>query len=107
MRPRRILYIAYPLLPVSQESCGGAEQILHTLEAETARRGYATTVAACEGSLVEGELLSSGCAPIESDRLELRQIEHRETILGALAARAESGDGFDLLHDHSGAFWEG
>jgi glycosyltransferase involved in cell wall biosynthesis len=107
MRPRRILYIAYPLLAVSDESCGGAEQVLHTLEAAVSAHGYHTTVAACEGSQTAGELLSSGEAPAQSDRLELRQIEHRETILSALAARAAGNEPFDLLHDHSGAFWEG
>src|SRR5438132_282083 len=107
MRPRRILYIAYPLVAVSHESCGGAEQILHTLEAELSARGYRTAVAACEGSRVSGDLLSSGQAPQQTDCLEMRQIEHRETILSALASHAAASDGFDLLHDHSGAFWEG
>jgi glycosyltransferase involved in cell wall biosynthesis len=107
MRPRRILYIAYPLLAVSHESCGGAEQILHTLEAEMSARGFRTSVAACDGSQIAGELLSSGEPPAQSDCLELRQIEHRETILNALSAHAAANDGFDLLHDHSGAFWEG
>ena len=34
---RRLLLVAYPLLPVSEESAGGAEQILWTLERELAR----------------------------------------------------------------------
>ena len=33
---RRILYVAYPLLPVTNESCGGAEQMLSVLEWEIA-----------------------------------------------------------------------
>lgn len=46
----RILYVAYPLLPVTEESCGGAEQVLRTLEAKMARRGHHTVVAAAWGS---------------------------------------------------------
>ena len=48
----RILYIAYPLLPVADTSAGGAEQILWTLEREMHRRGHETTVAACAGSKI-------------------------------------------------------
>ena len=106
MPSRALLYVAYPLVAVSEESCGGAEQILHLLESGMTARGHRTTVAACEGSRVRGELLSSGAAPYQADQLELRQIEHRETVLNAIAARAAGGAPFDLLHDHSGAFWE-
>ena len=42
----KVLYIAYPLLTVSGESAGGAEQMLWTLEREMAERGVSTTVAA-------------------------------------------------------------
>jgi hypothetical protein len=45
----RLLFVAYPLLPVSDESAGGAEQILCTLERELLRRGWETEVAACAG----------------------------------------------------------
>jgi glycosyltransferase involved in cell wall biosynthesis len=106
MGPREILYIAYPLLAVSAESCGGAEQLLHTLEAAIAARGPSTAVAACEGSRVAGELLPTGAVPAENDQLELRQLVHRENILSAIAERARMGRPFDLVHDHSGCFWE-
>ena len=57
---RRLLLVAYPLLPVSDESAGGAEQILWTLERELARRGWETEVAACAGSRVSGKLVETG-----------------------------------------------
>jgi len=100
MATRRVLYLAYPLLPVSEHSCGGAEQALLTLETEVASRGWHTAVAACEGSRVAGELISTGKAPTADDRLVERQEAMREAVLAALRRRS-----FDLVHDHSGFFW--
>jgi|SRR5581483_6443795 len=102
-RPLRILYIAYPLLPVSENSCGGAEQILITVEREMARRGHQTAVAACAGSRVAGELLATGSPPLRSDNFEERSGEHNRKILAYLA---NHGDEFDLIHDKSGTFWQ-
>lgn len=99
-----ILYVAYPLLPVSDESCGGAEQILSTLECEMASRGYRTTVAACAGSLVEGELLCTGSAAVQVDRFHERNAQHQRTVLEFLRCRHRTP--VDLVHDKSGFFWE-
>jgi glycosyltransferase involved in cell wall biosynthesis len=101
----RVLYIAYPLLPVSDASCGGAEQVLVTLEREMARRGHATVVAAAAGSRVSGELYPTGApagAPAGGpDQFARRDAEHNRRILQLLAA----DEGFDLVHDMSGTFW--
>lgn len=96
----RILYVAYPLLPVTAESCGGAEQMLWTLEREMNARGHQTTVAACEGSVVAGRLFDTGYAPDSSDRFEQREAEHTMRIIEHLRWRK-----FDLIHDESGHFW--
>ncbi len=96
----RILYIAYPLLPVSQESCGGAEQVLSTLEREMFARGHETTVAACDASLATGDLFATGPAPSASDQFEQRDRDHTARILQLLASRT-----FDIIHDKSGSFW--
>jgi glycosyltransferase involved in cell wall biosynthesis len=95
-----ILFVAYPMLPVSDSSCGGAEQMLWSLERELARRGVATAVAACEDSSVSGELLSTGAAPVEPDRFEGREREHSEKVVRLCRERR-----FALLHDKSGHFW--
>lgn len=63
-----ILYVSYPLLAISDESAGGAEQMLLTLEREMARAGHRTTVAACTGSRVNGRLLATGEPAYEPDR---------------------------------------
>ena len=105
----RILYVAYPLLPVTEESAGGAEQVLLTLEREMARRGHETTVAACSGSRVAGRLLVTGKPVTELDAYEARENEHNQRILEHLASRARAGLGYglgyDLVHDQSGSFW--
>jgi glycosyltransferase involved in cell wall biosynthesis len=106
MRPLRILYIAYPLLPVSSASAGGAEQVLCTLEREMHTRGHRTTVAACEGSEVAGELISTGPPVAANDALESRERLHTALILQLIGERRNSGEPFDLIHDHSGLFWK-
>jgi glycosyltransferase involved in cell wall biosynthesis len=99
-RPDPILFVAYPMLPVCDRSCGGAEQMLWTLERELSRRGVATAVAACEGSSVAGELLATGVAPTEDDRFEAREREQREAVAGFCRRRS-----FRLVHDKSGHLW--
>lgn len=102
----RILYVSYPLLPVSDESAGGAEQMLSVLEREIQTRGHSTSVAACEGSIVAGELLVTGKAPHELDRIEQRDAEHSQRTLDFIRRQQRSGSAFDLVHDESGSFWK-
>jgi glycosyltransferase involved in cell wall biosynthesis len=101
----RLLYVAYPLLPVSGESCGGAEQILWTLEAQMARRGHLTWTAACEGSRLAGRLLPTGAATSEPDWFEQRDAEHTAAILKFLSSALGRLPRFDVVHDMSGSFW--
>lgn len=96
----RILYVAYPLLPVSAESCGGAEQVLLTLEAEINRRGHQTAVATANGSSVAGQLVATGVARKDVDHFEDRLAEHVTAII-EYSRQHELA----LIHDHSGWFW--
>ena len=124
----RLLLVAYPLLPVSDESAGGAEQILWTLERELAARGWETEVAACSGSRVSGRLIATDTAvggqcksgeqgqgqrphpskrgldgaPAEhtDDRFAEREREHADRVLAACAERD-----YALVLDHSGQFF--
>jgi glycosyltransferase involved in cell wall biosynthesis len=100
--PLRALYVAYPLLPVTEESCGGAEQVLWTLEREMSRRGHSTALAACDGSSLAGELFATGAASERADVLEQRNAEHTARVIDLLR---REGERFDLVHDHSGHFW--
>jgi glycosyltransferase involved in cell wall biosynthesis len=102
----RILYVAYPLLQVHDESAGGAEQILWTLEREMTRGGVHTTVAASAGSRVSGELFSTGEPSMQLDDYERRRIEHEDHVVDYVRRREREGRPFDLIHDHSGSFWK-
>jgi len=95
-----ILYVSYPLLPVREDSAGGAEQVLWSLEREAARNGILTTVAACTGSQIAGELLDTGDAVEAVDVFEAREAEHSARILQECKERS-----FSLIHDHSGHFF--
>ena len=101
----RILYIAYPLLPVSDASAGGAEQMLRVTERQMAQRGHHTMVAACEGSEVAGELLATGDAPEQPDCFPRRNLEHTRRILKFLARCQRTSRCSHLVHDMSGTFW--
>lgn len=101
----RILYVAYPLLQVHDEAAGGAEQILWTLEREVARAGVHTTVAASVGSRISGELFSTGEPCTLPDDYERRRIEHEDRVVEFVRRRQHEEKAFDLIHDHSGSFW--
>lgn len=101
----RILYVAYPLLTVSEASAGGAEQVLWTLEREMAGRGALTTVAASAGSRVSGELFSTGNPCTQNDDFERRNREHQDKVVHFIRRREQEGQPFDLIHDMSGSFW--
>lgn len=102
---RRILYVAYSLATVSDESCGGAEQMLSTLEREMAGRGHSTTVAACSHSRVTGELLDTGSPAVQFEQLVQRDFEHNSRILRWLRQARDCGRAPDLIHDEGGRFW--
>jgi glycosyltransferase involved in cell wall biosynthesis len=97
----KILYVAYPLLPLSEDIAGGAEQVLLTVAREMSARGHEITVAAAAGSVVPGKLLGTGPASSRTDDFERRKAEHEGAILEHLA-REE----YDLIHDMSGSFWQ-
>jgi glycosyltransferase involved in cell wall biosynthesis len=100
----RVLYVSYPLLPVSEHSAGGAEQVLWTLDREMHARGHRTVVAACDGSRVAGELLETGSPAEAPDQYEVRAQRQTETILNWL--RSTEAEDVDLIHDMSGSFWQ-
>jgi glycosyltransferase involved in cell wall biosynthesis len=101
----RILYVSYPLLQVHDEAAGGAEQVLWTLERELARGAHATTVAASVGSRVSGELFSTGEPCTQLDDYEQRRAEHEDRVVEFVCRRSRESKAFDLIHDHSGSFW--
>jgi glycosyltransferase involved in cell wall biosynthesis len=102
----RVLFVAYPLLPVSDESAGGAEQVLSTVEREASRAGWLTTTAACNGSIASGQVYSTtsrGRGSLDSARK--LEAQHCKRVLELVSVRASIGTPFDIIHDHSGSFF--
>lgn len=102
----QILYVAYPLLTVSNRSAGGAEQVLWTLEREMSSRGARTWVAASAGSEVSGELIVTGEPCSLPDDFERRNREHQDRVVEFIRACSRQERPFDLVHDQSGSFWQ-
>jgi glycosyltransferase involved in cell wall biosynthesis len=102
---KHVLYVAYPLSTVSEESCGGAEQMLFVLEREMARRAYKTTVAACAHSKISGSLLETGSPAIAFEQLADRDAEHNAHVLRFIQESRASGRALDVIHDEGGRFW--
>jgi glycosyltransferase involved in cell wall biosynthesis len=97
-----ILYVSYPLLTVTAESAGGAEQMLLAVEREMQSVGHRTTVAAASGSDVGGYLLATGSPADGPDQYDARDDRQTAAILNYLRKHP---DDFDLIHDKSGSFF--
>src|SRR6185312_7879306 len=102
----RILFSAYPLLPVTENSAGGAEQVLWNLQREMGAKGYRVTTAACAESSVDGQLFATG-APARGSLSSAKSHEdcHATKCLELLRVREAIGTGFAMVHDHSGSFF--
>lgn len=93
-----VLSIAYPLAPVGPDAAGGSEQILTLLDHTLVRQGHESVVIACEGSRVEGTLLTIPVGKGELDDVvrAAAQEQYRRVIRQALDRWR-----FDLVHMHS------
>jgi glycosyltransferase involved in cell wall biosynthesis len=97
-----ILSVAFPLLPVSSGSGGGAEQILYLLERGIAGAGHRSIVIAAKGSEVRGDLIETPASTseitnelrLEAQRAHSREIQH-------ILANTQ----VDLIHFHGLDFY--
>jgi glycosyltransferase involved in cell wall biosynthesis len=92
-----ILSVAYPLAPVGSATAGGAEQVLHHLDAALVRAGHCSLVIATEDSDVAGTLLPVPKPPSEIDEAARKTAwaRHRAAVAAALARHP-----VDLVHMH-------
>ncbi len=92
-----ILSVGYPLLPVSSDSGGGAEQILYLVEQGLVKTGNRSVVIAAAGSRIHGELIETPVIDgvITEDVRKSAQEAHRKAINEALARYV-----FDVIHFH-------
>lgn len=78
--------------------------MLLAVEREMHARGHHTTVAACAGSHVAGELFATGEGADTADQFERRSQEQTQALLDWL--RRGAAESLDLIHDMSGDFWQ-
>ncbi|MBV8550524.1 MAG: glycosyltransferase [Acidobacteriaceae bacterium] len=98
-----ILNVAYPLMPVSECSGGGAEQILYILQRGLVKAGHRSIVIAAGGSLVDSHLVQA-TRPSSEITDEVRcsaQQAHQDAIYIALQRYP-----VDLIHFHGLDFYE-
>jgi len=96
-----VLSVAYPLVPVSFDTAGGAEQIVSVLDRQIVAAGGRSRVMAAEGSRIAGELIPT---PRWDDAIdpEVRAwaaCEHRRILNRNLR-------GVDVVHFHGLDFYE-
>jgi len=101
----KILYVAYPLVKLGPDSCGGAEQMLHVVEEGIASRGHETVTVACAGSRVAGSMVPTGVPEPGVDAFAEVDVVHNTRVLETLRVARDSGHPFDLVHDKGGSFW--
>jgi len=102
----KILYVAYPLVKVGAESCGGAEQMLHVIEEGMASLGHETVVVGCRGSQVAGTLVPACESEPPVDAFDRIDAAKNEIVLETLRRAREGGRPFDIVHDKGGSFWK-
>lgn len=92
-----VLNVAYPLAPVGRDAAGGAEQVLHQLDAGLSRAGHHSLVIACVGSEAAGMLLETPAPPamIDGVACEAAHLACRHRIAEALARWP-----VDVIHFH-------
>lgn len=92
-----ILSVAYPFAPVGPGTAGGAEQVLHHLDAALIAAGHRSIVIAREDSRIAGELVGmpelSGV--LDEQAMQRARARHRAAILDVLRRRP-----IDLVHMH-------
>jgi glycosyltransferase involved in cell wall biosynthesis len=93
----RVLSVAFPFAPVSDDAVGGAEQVLAQLDAALVRAGHQSVVVACAGSSPAGTLVATPRAmgPITDTVRARAHAEHRRAIDAALRRWP-----VDLVHMH-------
>ena len=101
--PLSVVSVAYPLVPVSPDTAGGAEQIVSILDRQIVEAGHKSVVIACEGSRVRGRLVATPAwsGEIDATVRAWAAREHRRVI-----AQTVRESEIDVVHLHGMDFHE-
>ncbi|HLV30496.1 MAG TPA: glycosyltransferase [Chitinispirillaceae bacterium] len=98
MKLNTILSVAFPFARIKEDTVGGAEQILSSLDNAITNRGYNSIVIASEGSNVKGELFAGPPVP---DSIVDQQIRERTyKIYRKLISNVARIRNADVIHFH-------
>lgn len=101
--PLTVLGVAWPFGRVGPDAVGGAEQVLHHLDAALVREGHRSIVIAREGSTVAGELVAVAvCEGERTDAVEAATWARFRAVIDAVLARIR----VDVVHMHGVDFHE-
>jgi glycosyltransferase involved in cell wall biosynthesis len=101
--PLRIAMLAPPWIPVPPSGYGGIEAVLQLLCDALVERGHDVVLFCAPGSRSSATVhpLLADSHP-ESIERSLFEADHVARAFEAIAAAADVGDPFDVIHDHSG-----
>ncbi|WP_041286671.1 glycosyltransferase family 4 protein [Desulfomonile tiedjei] len=98
-----VLSIAYPFAPVRSDTAGGAEQVLRLLDEGLVRLGHESTVLACSGSRIVGNLIDF---PRTNDLIECDTRNKTYRLVRDLVRDVLRERNLDLIHLHGIDFME-
>jgi glycosyltransferase involved in cell wall biosynthesis len=101
--PLTILNVAFPLVPVSADTVGGAEQIVAALDREIEKAGHESLVLAAAGSVTRGRLIPSPAWDGQIDEAVRRQAAREHALLISETLRRFD---VDVVHLHGLDFLE-
>ena len=98
-----IAVLAPPWIPVPPPGYGGVEQVIELLAAELVNRGHRVTLFAAPGSesTAQVEPVLERTHPDEI-QTAIFETDHTAHAFDQVDKAADSGDPFDVVHDHSG-----
>lgn len=101
--PITVLSIGYPLAPVTENTAGGAEQILAILDEALVARGHGSIVVAPEGSRTRGRLIPT---IVPQGQLDLEAKSRVYRGYRSIVQSALQENSVDLIHMHGIDFLE-
>jgi glycosyltransferase involved in cell wall biosynthesis len=90
-----VVQVAYPFAPVGRDAVGGAEQVLHAIDAALVEAGHRSVIVALEGSRCAGRLVpfSPRAGPLDDAAQRRGRAAFRELV-------RRVADGADVVHLH-------
>jgi glycosyltransferase involved in cell wall biosynthesis len=98
-----VALVAPPWIPIPPPAYGGIEQVVRLLAEGLVEAGHRVTLFAPPGSSSAADVRSPLSAPHPDEiQFSMWEVDHVARCFDAIDAAAADGDGFDVVHDHTG-----